>query len=97
MSSDVKPARRYDSSRRRELAAHTRSAVLEAARRLFLEHGFAGATMSDIASAAGVSVQTVYKAFGNKPGEGKAYGITGRISGISGSPQTFLQHCRLVE
>ena len=72
MSSDIKPVRSYDSSRRRELAAHTRSAVLEAARRLFLERGFAGATMSEIASEAGVSVQTVYKTFGNKPGLAKA-------------------------
>jgi AcrR family transcriptional regulator len=72
MASDVKPVRRYDSSRRRELAAHTRSVVLEAARRLFLERGFAATTMPDIASTAGVSVQTVYKAFGNKPGLAKA-------------------------
>lgn len=72
MSSRVNPVRRYDSRHRRELAAHTRSVVLEAARRLFLERGFAAATMPDIASAAGVSVQTVYKAFGNKPGLAKA-------------------------
>jgi AcrR family transcriptional regulator len=72
MSPDVKPARRYDSSRRRELAGHNRAAMLEAARRLFLERGFAGTTMPDIASAAGVAVQTVYKAFGNKPGLAKA-------------------------
>ena len=72
MSSHVKPVRRYDSSRRRELAAQTRSVVLEAARRLFLERGFAATTMPDIASEAGVSVQTVYKAFGNKPGLAKA-------------------------
>ena len=72
MSSHVKPGRRYDSSRRRELAAQTRSVVLEAARRLFLERGFAATTMPDIASEAGVSVQTVYKAFGNKPGLAKA-------------------------
>jgi AcrR family transcriptional regulator len=72
MASPVKPVRRYDSSRRRELAAHTRSAVLAAARRLFLERGFAATTMPDIASKAGVSVQTVYKAFRNKPGLAKA-------------------------
>jgi AcrR family transcriptional regulator len=72
MSPVVKPVRRYDSSRRREQAGHNRSAILEAAHRLFLERGFAGATMPDIASAAGVSVQTVYKAFGNKPGLAKA-------------------------
>jgi AcrR family transcriptional regulator len=72
MSPDVKPVRRYDSTRRRELAEGTRWAMLEAARLLFLERGFAGATMPDIASEAGVSVQTVYKAFGNKPALAKA-------------------------
>jgi AcrR family transcriptional regulator len=72
MSPDVKPVRRYDSSRRQEQARHNRSAILEAARRMFLERGFAGTTMPGIAAAAGVSVQTVYKAFANKPGLAKA-------------------------
>ena len=72
MTPAVKPVRRYDSTRRLEQAGHNRSAILEAAHRLFLERGFAGATMPDIASAAGLSVQTVYKAFGNKPGLAKA-------------------------
>lgn len=40
--------------------------MLQAARRLFLEHGYAATTMPAIAAAAGVSVQSVYKAFGNK-------------------------------
>jgi AcrR family transcriptional regulator len=68
MSDPVKPRRRYHSSRRREQAAGTRWAVLEAARRLFLEQGYAATTVSAIAAEAGVSVETVYKAFGNKPG-----------------------------
>ena len=72
MSSPVKPRRRYDSSRRQEQAQHNRSTVLQAARQLFLEHGFAATTMPAIASTAGVSVQTVYKAFGNKPRLAKA-------------------------
>jgi AcrR family transcriptional regulator len=72
MSLDVKPGRTYDSSRRRELAKQNRLAIVAAARRLFLERGFAAATMPDIAAEAGVSVQTVYKAFGNKPGLAKA-------------------------
>jgi AcrR family transcriptional regulator len=72
MSSPVKPRRRYDSSRRQEQARHNRWAVLQAARQLFLEHGFAATTMPAIASAAGVSVQTVYKAFGNKARLAKA-------------------------
>lgn len=72
MSSPVKPRRRYDSSRRQEQARHNRWAVLQAARQLFLERGFAATTMPAIASAAGVSVQTVYKAFGNKARLAKA-------------------------
>src|SRR6186713_269590 len=72
MSSPVKPRRRYDSTRRQEHARHNRLAVLQAARQLFLEHGFAATTMPAIASTAGVSVQTVYKAFGNKPRLAKA-------------------------
>jgi AcrR family transcriptional regulator len=72
MSSPVKPRRRYDSSRRQEQARHNRWAVLQAARQLFLERGFAATTMPSIASAAGVSVQTVYKAFGNKTRLAKA-------------------------
>jgi AcrR family transcriptional regulator len=72
MSSPVKPRRRYDSSRRQEQARHNRWAVLQAARQLFLERGFAATTMPAIASAADVSVQTVYKAFGNKARLAKA-------------------------
>ena len=68
MPEHVKPRRRYDSSRRQEQAAGTRAAVLDAARRLFLERGYAATTVATIAAEAGVSVETVYKAFGNKPG-----------------------------
>jgi AcrR family transcriptional regulator len=66
--SDVKPPRPYDSSRRRERAQHTRGTVLAAARRLFLSGGYTATTIAAIATEAGVSVETVYKAFGNKPG-----------------------------
>jgi AcrR family transcriptional regulator len=72
MTGPVKPRRRYDSSGRQEQARRNRRAVLEAARLLFLERGFAAATMPAVASAAGVSVQTVYKMFGSKPRLAKA-------------------------
>ena len=72
MSPPVKPRRRYDSSRRQEQARDNRRAVLHAARQLFLQDGFAATTMPAIASAAGVSVQTVYNAFSNKPRLAKA-------------------------
>lgn len=68
----VKAPRRYDSPRRREAAARTRRAVVDAAHELLLTRGFAQTTMQDIATAAGVAVQTVYKVFGTKAGVAKA-------------------------
>jgi AcrR family transcriptional regulator len=64
----VKPRRRYDSARRAEQARQTRNAIIETARRLFLCDGFAGTTIAAIAVEAQVSVETIYKAFGGKPG-----------------------------
>lgn len=72
MTEGVKEKRRYDSSRRRELAKQNRAAILDAARELFLTDGYAATTIAEIASLAGVSVETIYKAFGNKPGLAKA-------------------------
>jgi AcrR family transcriptional regulator len=67
MSPAVNPGRRYDATRRREQARHTRASVLEAARELFLDRGYAGTTVPEVARRAGVSVETVYKAVGAKP------------------------------
>jgi AcrR family transcriptional regulator len=64
----VKPKRRYDSSRRRQQALRTRDVILDAARRLFLNRGYAETTIASIAEAADVSVETIYKGFGGKPG-----------------------------
>jgi AcrR family transcriptional regulator len=72
VSEGVKPRRRYDSGRRLEQARENRRAVLEAARRMFLDRGYAATTVGAIAADAGVSVETVYKAFGNKRGLVKA-------------------------
>ncbi len=52
--------------RARGPSAGKRRAVLDAARTLFLERGFAGTSMDDVASAAGVSKQTVYAHFSDK-------------------------------
>ncbi len=68
MGPDVNPVRRYDSRGRRAQARGTRARVLRAAQRLFLTDGYAGTTIAAIALTAGVSSETVYKAFGNKPG-----------------------------
>jgi len=66
MTAKVKRPRRYDSAGRREAAQRRRAAVVAAASRLFVREGFAGATIARIAADAGVSQETVYKAFGNK-------------------------------
>src|SRR5688572_17973344 len=66
MSEDVKPRRRYDSRRRREQAERTRRDIVVAALELFVERGYVGTTMNDIAENAGVAVETVYRAFSSK-------------------------------
>jgi AcrR family transcriptional regulator len=72
MSEGVKRARSYDSSGRQAQARRTRAAVLDVARQAFLDHGYVSTTLGTIAEQAGVSVETVYKAFGNKAGLLKA-------------------------
>jgi AcrR family transcriptional regulator len=58
--------RRYDSSSRQERAHRNQKAVLDAAERRFLADGFGATTIAAVASEAGVSVETIYKTFGNK-------------------------------
>src|ERR1044071_4151751 len=67
MAEPVK-TRRYDSPRRREQAAATRLAILEAAELLFVRDGYAATTMAAIAKEAGVALKTVYVAFETKSG-----------------------------
>jgi AcrR family transcriptional regulator len=59
--------RRYDASRRRQAAARTRAAILDAARQLFSERGYTATPMSAIADRAGVALDTVYATVGRKP------------------------------
>jgi AcrR family transcriptional regulator len=66
MADIVKGPRRYDSTWRQEQARTTRRAVLQSAHDLFVSQGYGRTTMVDVARAAGVSVETVYGAFGNK-------------------------------
>lgn len=66
MSKKTDSKRRYDSSRRQAQARQTRRQISEAARQLFGERGYAGATIEAIAAQAGVAPETVYAAFGNK-------------------------------
>jgi AcrR family transcriptional regulator len=66
MSETVKPRRRYNSAARRRQAQANRRAILAAAREHFLEHGYAATTVPAVAGMAGLSAETVYKAFGPK-------------------------------
>jgi AcrR family transcriptional regulator len=59
--------RRYDATSRRQAAARTRAAILDAARQLFTERGYAATSMTAIADRAGVALDTVYAAAGRKP------------------------------
>jgi len=60
--------RRYDSPRRRAQAADTRRDIIDAARRLFEENGYAGTTLAAVASEADVVVETIYRSFDGKAG-----------------------------
>lgn len=60
------PTRRYESTLRQAQAARTRREILTAARKLFPQRGYAGTTIGDVAIAAGVAVETIYRAFGTK-------------------------------
>jgi AcrR family transcriptional regulator len=64
----AKVKRSYDSSRRHEQARRNRDAVLDAAERRFLTDGYGLTTIASVAGEAGVSAETVYKAFGGKAG-----------------------------
>ncbi len=67
MSKAVKP-RRYDSTLRREQARETRRRILRAAQELFERDGYGATSMAAVATAAGVSLKTVYLAFETKSG-----------------------------
>jgi AcrR family transcriptional regulator len=59
--------RRYDASKRRQAAARTRTAILDAALELFAGQGYAATPMTAIAEQAGVALDTVYASVGRKP------------------------------
>jgi AcrR family transcriptional regulator len=67
----------YDNTARARAARDTRAQVVTAARDLLLARGYGGTTIRAVATAAGVSPETVYKAFGGKAGLLKAvYDVT---------------------
>jgi AcrR family transcriptional regulator len=67
--SSTSPARRsYNSPRRREQAAVTRRAVIDAARELFEREGYPATSVAAIAEAAQVTPRTVFLGFETKAG-----------------------------
>jgi AcrR family transcriptional regulator len=71
MAGEVKangPRRAYHSPLRADQAQQTRRRVLEAARRLFVERGYAGTTVAAVADHASVSPETIYLSLGGKRG-----------------------------
>jgi TetR/AcrR family transcriptional regulator of autoinduction and epiphytic fitness len=58
--------RRYDNSRRLAQVRATRLKVIEAAKRLFIEHGYPATTLEAVADAADVALPTLYRLFGSK-------------------------------
>lgn len=57
---------RYSSVGRLARAQATHREIVQAARRLFAKHGYAGTTIVDIAREAGVAIQTIYSSAGSK-------------------------------
>jgi len=66
MTDDVKPRRKYESAARQLQAARTRSAVLDAALKLFGRDGWERTTIAAIAKEADVSKETIYAVWGAK-------------------------------
>ncbi len=60
--------RTYDRSRRKAQAESTKEQIVEAAKPLFVTHGYEATSMRHLAEASGVSLQTLYNAFGSKFG-----------------------------
>ena len=80
MIENTRPKRTYDRSGRLRQAEATRAKVITAAARVFLEHGYAGATIPAIAKEAGVALQTVYRAAPGKAGL-LAAAVTAAVAG----------------
>lgn len=94
--------RAYRSPQRDAQADATRQAIRDAARRLFSSRGYAATTMDAIAAEAGLAVQTVYAAFGQKrrilfalldqmPVDADLAGYRRRLAAASGDPHRQLR------
>src|SRR5580693_22719 len=72
MSEAVKPGRPYQGAARQARTRRTRAAVAAAARRLFLERGYAATTIEAISDRSDTPQPTVYRLFSSKLGILKA-------------------------
>lgn len=66
MTQSAASKRKYSSARRQAQAGETRRQIIQAAREMFIERGYSGATIEAIAQRAGVAPETVFAIFGNK-------------------------------
>jgi AcrR family transcriptional regulator len=90
MARPVKRSREYRSVVRAEQAQRTRERIVEAARRRFLEDGYAGTSVASIAEEAVVAPETVYDVFGTKRRVLEAV-IEVRVAGRSDEPADYLE------
>ncbi len=72
MATEAKRRPSYDGQGRQARTRLARAAVVEAARALFLERGYAGTTIQTISDLSDVPPATVYRLFSSKPGILKA-------------------------
>ena len=89
MTESVKPRRHYQSPRRAAQAAQTRRDIVTAAGLLFRERGY-GVPLAEIASEAGVVVETVYRIFGSKAALFRA-AVEALLAGGAGRAETLVE------
>jgi AcrR family transcriptional regulator len=92
MAQAVKVSRRYVSATRAEQARQTRREIIAAAHRLLVEQGYKAATIGAVAQEAGVALQTIYTAVGNKRALLRAV-IESAVAGDD-APRTVLERFR---
>jgi AcrR family transcriptional regulator len=89
--------RRYDATRRREAAARTRQAILEAGLDLFVRQGYAATPMTAVAAQAGVALDTVYASVGRKPQLARLLvetAISGTAQAVPAEERDYVQKIR---
>ena len=86
MNGNVKPRRRYESPRRAAQAEQTRRDIVTAAGLLFRKRGY-GVPLAEIATEAGVVVETVYRIFGTKAALFRA-AVEALLAGGAGRAET---------